>query len=197
LAGNQLHQQGQAEEAPPRLAEGNQAQDGPVMPSDMFAPVGIAAVVFPKLDAGHLAAVFGDQQGVYDRQVGTVDLQAVAQFGAQRLHERLADRRGVPAVFRQEAFPTGQVAVNPEASLSHAAHRFPTTRQQQAQDVAAEEDKTGLVKVRLKEQQIVEEECWDEGCHRVPPWKDCLYLYRKRRLMATSKNCKSIVPNDL
>jgi hypothetical protein len=54
LAGNQLHQQGQAEEAPPRLAEGNQAQDGPVMPSDMFAPVGIAAVVFPNWTPGIL-----------------------------------------------------------------------------------------------------------------------------------------------
>ena len=44
------------------------------MSSDMFAPVGIAAVILPELDAGHLVAVLGHQQGIYCRQVGTMDL---------------------------------------------------------------------------------------------------------------------------
>ena len=61
LTGNQLHQQGQAEKPLPLLAKGDQSQDGPVMSSDMFAPVGIAAVVFPELDAEHLVAVLGYQ----------------------------------------------------------------------------------------------------------------------------------------
>jgi len=37
------------------------------MSSDMFAPVGITAVVFPELDAEHLVAVLGHQRGIYCR----------------------------------------------------------------------------------------------------------------------------------
>ena len=57
---------------------------------------------------------------------------------------------GIPAVPGEEAFPTGKVAVNPEAGVSHAAHRFPAAARQQAQDIAAEEGELGSVKCGLK-----------------------------------------------
>jgi len=81
-----------------------------------------------------------------------MDLQAVNQLGPQDVQQGGEDSRGIPAVFRQEALPTGQVAVNPEAGVSHTAHRFPPAGQQQAQDVAAEEGEARSGKVRPKEQ---------------------------------------------
>ena len=80
-----------------------------------------------------------------------MDLQALTRFQPQGFQSGFCQAGGVPGIFGQKAFPTGQVTINEETGPGHPAHRLASAGQQQAQDVAAEIDETRFVKVRLKQ----------------------------------------------
>jgi hypothetical protein len=160
LTGNQLHQQGQAEIAAPQWTESNQTHQGPMMAPDAAAPVGVATMVFPFLNTRHLVTILGDQQRVHGGQIRSVNLELLPQFRFEGFQQCATDSHRVPAVFSQEAFPASQVAVNPKAGVGRTTHRFATTSEQEAQNVASEVDETWFGEMGPEQRQIAEQDCW-------------------------------------
>lgn len=83
--------------------------------------------------------------------------EGIIQFGFEGVEERSQDGGGVPLVFRQEVFPSRQVAVNEKTGMSHPSHRFVPARQQEARDVATEVDTTRFGKMRSEQRQAAEQ----------------------------------------